>query len=113
MVLINRNNGREFPKAYQRIGNDGTPESPKQAIVRLFNQQVQVANRMNGEVYDRVDIGEHDVLGPYNCFGYFLPVEQGNAQITNRIFTCRIDMEILALRPRDQNNFQVIVTHFK
>ena len=95
-------------KAYRRIGNYSGPESPKQAVMRVFNRQVQVTNRTNGEIYGHVGIGEGSVLGQYDYYHYYLPRGQGNEHVKVYCFVCHIDTNILALTPRDQSTFRVI-----
>jgi hypothetical protein len=73
-------------KAYRRITNDGASESPKQAVVRVVNQQIQVENQITNQRHERVEIG---------------------------LFIYHIHTNILAFTPRDENIFQVILTLFK
>jgi hypothetical protein len=112
MLLIKRDNGREFPKAYRRITNDGASESPKQAVVRVVNQQIQVENQITHEIYDHVDFDEHAVFGPYR----YLPcvaTNQRHERVEIGLFIYHIHTNILAFTPRDENIFQVILTLFK
>jgi hypothetical protein len=111
MRVVNRNNGREFLKAYRRITNDGTSESPKQAVVRVFNQQIRVENLIAIARYAHVDFDEQNVLGPCTYFEC-RTLDQHNVLVHRGLFIFRTNMNILAFTPRDENIFQVIHTLF-
>jgi hypothetical protein len=98
-------------KAYRRITNDGASESPKQAVVRVANQQIQVENQITHEIYDHVDFDEHAVFDPYSYLSCV--VNQRHERVDIGLFICRIRTNILAFTPRDENIFQVILTLFK
>jgi hypothetical protein len=106
MILIKHDNGHEFPKAYRRITNDGASESPKQAVVRVANQQIQVENQITHEIYDHVDFDEHAVFDPYSYLSCV--VNQRHERVDIGLFICRIRTNILAFTPRDENIFQAI-----
>jgi hypothetical protein len=94
-------------KAYRRITNDGTSESPKQAVERVFNQQIRVENLNINATYAHVDFN-NDVLSAYNYLQYVPPGQH----VHIGLFICYINMNLWAFTPRHRNIFQVIFTLF-
>ena len=99
-------------KAHQAVQNDGRLESPREALKRVVNQQIQVKNRITGVTYGQIDMGADTVLGPYESMGY-TPLNQPNAHVEIGVLVCHINTNVLAVKPRDNITFQVILALLK
>jgi hypothetical protein len=93
------------------MNNDDTLEIPMQAVLRVFNQHIQVKNIDTGEEYDQVDMNQHTVLSQHRHFEYCARDHQGAMVHTDLfIFLCNTDP--LRFRLREANAYHVSLSLF-